>query len=99
MGSSGSDMFHHLDFLTKAESYRRIFIKTLNDEYAFGGSKTGERGWKATNEFFRSIKDFSYSEKKLFFILHKYMVDVICLFGWSFILIFLIYYYSRKTYL
>ena len=54
-------MYHHLHFLKEAENYRRIFIKTLNDEYAFGGSKTGERGWKASNEFFRSVKDFSYT--------------------------------------
>ncbi len=99
MAAAGTDLFHHLDFLNASELYRRYFIKTLNDEYAFGGSKTGERGWKATNEFFRSIKDFSYSEKKLIFILHKYMVDVICIFGWSFVLLFLIYYYSRKSYL
>ena len=29
MGSSGSDMYHHLDFLNKAESYRRVFILSL----------------------------------------------------------------------
>ena len=40
MGTAGTDMFHHLDFLKQAENYRRIFIKTLNDEYAFGGAKT-----------------------------------------------------------
>ena len=61
MAYSGTDMYHHLHFLKEAENYRRIFIKTLNDEYAFGGSKTGERGWKASNEFFRSVEDFSYT--------------------------------------
>ena len=60
MGVSGTDMYHHLDFLVQAEKYRRVFIKSLNDEYAFGGSKTGQRGWKATNEFFRSVKEFKY---------------------------------------
>ena len=40
MAYSGTDMYHHLHFLKEAENYRRIFIKTLNDEYAFGGSKT-----------------------------------------------------------
>ena len=61
MGAAGTDMFHHLDFLRQAEEYRRVFIKTLNDEYAFGGSKTGERGWKADTAFFQSVKDFVLS--------------------------------------
>ena len=96
MGSSGSDMFHHLDFLHKAESYRRIFIKTLNDEYAFGGSKTGERGWKATNEFFRSVKDFKYELPTFLSFYSKYLIDVIILFFWVFFTTFLLYFFTRK---
>ena len=63
-----------------------------------GGAISGAQ-YKLSELPSSTVGDFSYSEKKLFFILHKYMVDVIWLFGWSFILIFLIYYYSRKTYL
>jgi len=96
MGSSGSDMFHHLDFLTKAESYRRLFIKTLNDEYAFGGSKTGERGWKATNEFFRSVKDFKYELPTFFSLFSKYLIDVIIILFWVFFTTFLLYFFTRK---
>ena len=96
MGSSGSDMFHHLDFLTKAESYRRIFIKTLNDEYAFGGSKTGERGWKATNEFFRSVKDFKYEIPTFFSLYSKYLIDVIIILFWVFFTTFSLYFFTRK---
>ena len=96
MGSSGSDMFHHLDFLTKAESYRRIFIKTLNDEYAFGGSKTGERGWKATNEFFRSVKDFRYDLPTFFSLFSKYLIDVIIILFWVFFTTFSLYFFTRK---
>ena len=96
MGSSGSDMFHHLDFLTKAESYRRIFIKTLNDEYAFGGSKTGERGWKATNEFFRSVKDFKYELPAFFSLFSKYLIDVIIILFWVFFTTFSLYFFTRK---
>ena len=96
MGSSGSDMFHHLDFLTKAESYRRIFIKTLNDEYAFGGSKTGERGWKATNEFFRSVKDFKYELPTFFSLFSKYLIDIIIILFWVFFTTFSLYFFTRK---
>ena len=87
---------YRLDFLNAAESYRRYFIKTLNDEYAFGGSKTGERGWKASNEFFRSIKDFSYKEADFLSILSKYLIDILCLLFWGMILVVGIVFFTRK---
>ncbi len=96
MASSGTDLFHHLDFLNAAELYRRYFIKTLNDEYAFGGSRTGERGWKASNEFFRSIKDFSYKEVNFLSISSKYILDILCLLFWSLSLVVAISFFSRK---
>jgi len=96
MASAGTDLLHHLDFLNSAELYRRYFIKTLNDEYAFGGSKTGERGWKASNNFFRSIKDFSYKEANFLSILSKYLIDIFCLIFWMFILVFAINFFSHK---
>lgn len=96
MGTAGTDLYHHLDFLEKAENYRRFFIKTLNDEYAFGGSKTGERGWKATNEFFRSIDDFEYITPKFITFYLKYVTDILILLFWSFVSVFLLSFYSKK---
>jgi len=96
MASAGTDLLHHLDFLSHAEKYRRYFIKTLNDEYAFGGSKTGERGWKASQDFFRSIKDFSYNEANFISMKNKYLIDIFCLFLWSLSLVCLIIYYSKN---
>ena len=99
MASSGTDLLHHLDFLKAAELYRRYFIKTLNDEYAFGGSKTGDRGWKASNEFFRSIEDFRYKEANFSSILFKYFTDIFCLLFWSLSLVVAINYFSRKEFI
>ena len=96
MGLSGTDMFHHLDFLKKTESYRRVFIKTLNDEYAFGGSKTGERGWKASNEFFRSIEDFKYEAPKFFSFSSKYFFDFIVILSWLLFSVFLILFIAKN---
>ena len=96
MGSCGTDLFHHLDFLNEAEEYRRYFIKTLNDEYAFGGSKTGDRGWKASNSFFRSIKDFNYKEASFISILSKYLIDICCLIFWMLSIVYFIVIISRK---
>ena len=96
MASAGTDLLHHLDFLNHAEKYRRYFIKILNDEYAFGGSKTGERGWKASQDFFRSIKDFSYNEANFISMINKYLTDIFCLIFWSLTLVCLIIYYSKN---
>lgn len=97
MATAGTDLIHHLYFLNEAEKYRRYFIKSLNDEYAFGGSKTGERGWKASNEFFRSIKDFDYEEARFISISYKYLMDLLCLLFWICSLIGLIHFTSKRV--
>jgi len=60
MGFSASDNLHHQEFLVQVENYRRNFIKQLNDKHAYGGSKTGDWGWKADNAFFKSVPDYEY---------------------------------------
>lgn len=97
MGTAGTDMFHHLDFLKNAELYRRFFIKSLNDEYAYGGSRTGERGWVADREFFQSIKSFDYTLPYFSNFIMKYLMDMMILILWSFLLVFLLNYSSRKV--
>ncbi|MEM7104725.1 MAG: DUF3526 domain-containing protein [Bacteroidota bacterium] len=82
MGFSASDNLHHQEFLVQVENYRRGFIKALNDEHAFGGSKTGEWGWKADNEFFKSVPDYQYRPTALASVLSNYIPDLVLLFGW-----------------
>ena len=97
MGSAGTDMFHHLDFLRQAEDYRRVFIKTLNDEYAFGGSKTGERGWKADTEFFQSVKDFTYIQPTIVYLSRNYILDIMMLVFWLLLSFLSLHISSRKA--
>ena len=97
MGTAGTDMFHHLDFLKQAEDYRRVFIKTLNDEYAFGGAKTGERGWKADTEFFQSVKDFTYLQPTIVHLSTKYALDFVMLIFWFLLSFLSLHISSRKA--
>jgi len=97
MGSAGTDMFHHLDFLNQAESYRRRFIKTLNDKHAYGGSKTGDWDWKADNAFFKSVEDFEYQTPSINTFWSKYLIDVLVLFFWVLFLLTLIHYSSKRV--
>lgn len=65
MSIAGTDLHSHLGFLRQAESYRRGFVKTLNDEHAHGGSKTGDWSWKADPEFYASFESFDYHTPSL----------------------------------
>jgi ABC-2 type transport system permease protein len=83
IGTAGTDLLHHLDFLHKAEEYRRVFIKRLNDEMAYGGSKTGEWEWKSDNKFFKSVEDFNYSQPAFASLFPRYLFDVLSLIIWA----------------
>ena len=90
MGLMASDNLHHQDFLIQVENYRRIFIKTLNDQHTFGGSKTGDWSWKENNTFYKSVPDFKYNQMKVSNILSSYIFDFIFLIFWVIVTIFLI---------
>ena len=65
MGSCGTDLIHHLDFLNQAEVYRRYFVKSLNHEYTFV-SLIGDNARMSNNEFFRSIKGIYFNSSVLY---------------------------------
>lgn len=83
MGFTGSDNLHHHEYLVQVEGYRRDFIKTLNDEHAYGGSTTGDWGWKADNAFFRSVPDFEYKPVALAAVFPTYLPDLLLLALWA----------------
>ena len=89
IGAAGTDLLHHLHFLKNAEEYRRVFIKRLNDELAYGGSKTGEWDWKSDNKFFKSVEDLKYEQPTFSSFLSYYLLDVFSLIIWVAILLFL----------
>jgi len=97
MGGAGTDMFHHLDFLKQAENYRRVFIKTLNDKMAFGGSKTGDWSWTVDNAFFKSVSDFEYQQPSLSNNWTKYLIDMLVLLSWAVGLLALTNYSSKRV--
>ena len=94
MASCGTDLIHHLDFLNKAETYRRYFVKKLNDEYTVV-STTGENAYLSNNNFFRSIDDFNYNTPQFIPIISYYLLDILFLLLWPFILI--IYIFSKSS--
>lgn len=96
MGFSGSDMYHHLDFLRQAEHYRRDLIRTLNEKQAYGGSRTGNWGWKEDNAFFKSVKDFEYSTPLIGKAGAPYRTDMFLLALWALLAILIVVFTSKK---
>ena len=96
MGFCGTDMIHHLDFLRKSEDYRRYLIKTLNDAHAFGGSKTGDWGWKVDSSFFKSVEGFAYATPKIKEKIKYYFIDLVALLFWGIFITVLIRFRINK---
>ena len=97
MGLCGSDMFYHLDFLKKAENYRRYLIKTLNDQHAYGGSQTGDWSWKVDSSFFKSINFFYYKMPKILNQINYYIIDILCLIIWIMLITIIIIITPKKN--
>ncbi len=89
MGFSGTDMYHHLDFLNQGEKYRREFIKILNEKYT-----TTKR---ADADFFKSVKNFNYQAPNLITFFWKYILDFIALFFWVISSFLILNFLTKKT--
>jgi len=96
MGFTANDNLHHQEFLVQVEHYRRGFIKELNDEHAFGGSKTGDWGWKADNEFFKSVPDYEHEPISIAAVLPNYSLDLALLGLWAFLVGGLLFFGTQK---
>ncbi|MEM1323143.1 MAG: DUF3526 domain-containing protein [Bacteroidota bacterium] len=96
MGFTASDNLHHQEFLVQVEHYRRGFIKALNDEHAFGGSATGDWGWTAKNDFFRSVPDYNYQPIPLTSVFPSYLTDLLLLAAWTILVSLLLAFGTKK---
>lgn len=97
MAIAGTDLYHYLNFLTQAENYRRDLIKALNHEHTYGGSLTGDWGWKANPEFFQSLADFEYLVPGLGWSLGYRIPEIISLLLWFAWLVFWIFKKTNTT--
>ncbi|MDC3132598.1 DUF3526 domain-containing protein [Flavobacteriaceae bacterium] len=96
MGFMASDNLHHQEFLLQVENYRRFFIKMLNNEHTFGGSKTGNWAWRADNDFFKSVPDFNYKATPIGLVLSNYLLDLTLLNLWSLLVVALLFFGTNK---
>ncbi len=92
---SGTDIHHHFDFTTKAEDYRRAIIKKMNNEQAYGGSKTGDWKWAVKADFWNDIDDFNYHQPDLKWALRHNSIEIMALLTWLLIAVLCIHFTSN----
>lgn len=96
MGLAATDVYHHFDFTTQAEKYRRKLIKILNDEMAYGGSKTGDWDWAVEKDYWQKINDFHYSYPSMQWSFSNNSTEWAALIFWLIISVCLIFFTSKK---
>ncbi|RFP64317.1 DUF3526 domain-containing protein [Hymenobacter lapidiphilus] len=95
-GLAGTDIHHHLRFLQQAETYRRGLVKTLNEKMAYGGSKTGDWGWKVDATYWQSIADFTYQPPTIGGSLRPYRAELLALLAWVLGTLGLVHWAARR---
>ncbi|MCH2101845.1 MAG: DUF3526 domain-containing protein [Planctomycetes bacterium] len=83
MAVAGTDLHSHLEFLRQVEDYRRVLVKRLNDEHAFGGSRTGQPARVASREFYESFQAFDFEPLSLRSLLGKSKIALFALLIWG----------------
>ncbi len=86
-----TDTESYFNFKESAEEYRRILIKKLNDEMAFGGSKTGDWDWAVNEAYWKTIDDYKYTHPTLLSTIKNCKTEIISLILWSLICVVLIF--------
>ena len=87
------------NLISKSRSYNfPITIKLVicNNKDAYGGSKTGERGWKADNAFFKSVPDFVFKPLKIMKVFKDYIFDLVILIIWVLVITLLLINKSKR---
>jgi ABC-2 type transport system permease protein len=82
MALSGTSLYDHLHFQQSVENYRRGWVKALNDEHTYGGSKTGDWSWKAEAEFFQSMEAYRHPTPGLQWSLSNRWPELAILIAW-----------------
>ena len=96
MSVAGTDLNNHFEFLAQVEAYRRMFVKALNDQHAYGGSRTGDWSWTADREFYAAFKSFRYEPPPLRVALAGCSVELSALALWGVFLTGLLFYSARR---
>ncbi|MEE2788331.1 MAG: DUF3526 domain-containing protein [Myxococcota bacterium] len=95
-GLSGTDFAHHRDFTEYAETWRKAFVRKLNETFA---EKAGAQGWdyRAGAELWKQAPPFTYREPSPTFALQHHWPNVFALLFWLAVALFGAHVFARRV--
>lgn len=90
MAFSGTDMFTAVHFENEVEQYRRMLVKTMNDDMAQNSNYGEFYEYTADASLWETIKEFHYSMPTKSKVLYAYRWELIGLAAWLFLAIVLL---------
>ncbi len=81
MGLAGTDYAQHRDFAETAEEYRRLLVRTVNDDLTYNGAEGG-RNYVAGRELWESLPDFDYEVRSASWVLGNHRLSLVLLLIW-----------------
>lgn len=80
-GLAGTDFYHHREFATAAEQYRRHLVRVMNDDLAEHGKTAGFQ-YMGDHALWSSVEPFEYQTPQVGFVLAHHGRDLAALGGW-----------------
>lgn len=96
MTISGTDLHSTIDFEDQAEAYRRDLVARMNKDMADNSAYGEFYGYKASDELWSDISDFSYRIPHLKQMMTYYPLEMTGMGLWLLIPLLLIWYSSKK---
>ena len=81
MGLAGTDYYLHEDFAERAEMYRRLEIKIINDDITFNGAEVGS-GYINGIDVWERVPPFEYQRKPVSWMLGNHQMSLVILLLW-----------------
>ncbi|MBD1207921.1 MAG: DUF3526 domain-containing protein [Ignavibacteria bacterium] len=83
---AGTDTDKHLHFTNNAEQFRRVIMKTMNDDMRDNGAKDKTKrdfGYMASDELWHKIPPYTYSQPGVGFVLGNQVLNIASLLAWT----------------
>jgi ABC-2 type transport system permease protein len=81
MGMAGTDFAQHRDFAAAAEKYRRMLVKTMNDDMTYNAGKS-DFSYLAQPAIWQKVPDFEYAAPSTGWALRHQTVSLLLLALW-----------------
>ena len=82
MGMAGTDFFHHRNFASAAENYRRMLIKKMNDDLTYNGINR-DTPYLAQPALWETVEEFQYQAPSTRTALGQQRLSLLILGLWS----------------